>query len=100
MIAPGDRTGLPFWAASSTSSWALAAHDPLARHPCNGYDPAVIVSFGDAATEALYHGSADRRTRRFPRDIVKACLRKLDMLAAAVTLDDLRAPPGNRLEAL
>ena len=60
----------------------------------------MIVSFGDAATEALYHGSADRRTRRFPRDIVKTSLRKLDMLAAAVTLGDLRAPPGNRLEAL
>lgn len=60
----------------------------------------VIVSLGDPATEALYHGSADRRTRRFPRDIVKASLRKLDMLAAAVTLGDLRVPPGNRLEAL
>jgi len=60
----------------------------------------VIVSFGDPATEALYHGVADRRTRRFPRDIVKTSLRKLDMLAAAVKLDDLRVPPGNRLEAL
>ena len=60
----------------------------------------MIVSFGDAATEALYHGAADRRTRRFPRDIVKTSLRKLDMLDAAVVLEDLRAPPGNRLEAL
>ena len=60
----------------------------------------MIVSFGDPATEALYHGSADRRTRRFPRDIVKASFRKLDMLAAAATLEDLRVPPGNRLEAL
>ena len=60
----------------------------------------MIVSFGDPATEALYHGTADRRTRRFPPDIVKASLRKLDMLAAAVLLDDMRAPPGNRLESL
>lgn len=60
----------------------------------------MIVSFGDPATEALYHGSADRRTRRFPQGIVKASLRKLDMLAAAVQLQDLRVPPGNRLEAL
>jgi proteic killer suppression protein len=60
----------------------------------------VIASFGDAATEALYHGSADRRTRRYPRDVLKTALRKLDMLAAATTLEDLRAPPGNRLEAL
>lgn len=60
----------------------------------------MIASFGDPATEALYHGAADRRTRRFPPDIVKASLRKLDMLDAAVTLEDLRVPPGNRLEAL
>jgi proteic killer suppression protein len=60
----------------------------------------VIVSFGDAATEALYHGSPDRRARRIPPDVVKSTLRKLDMLAAAVVLEDLRVPPGNRLEAL
>ena len=33
-------------------------------------------------------------------DIVKTSLRKLDMLAAAVVLEDQRVPPGNRLEAL
>lgn len=60
----------------------------------------MIVSFGDPPTEALYHGVSDRRTRRFPRDIVKASLRKLDMLEAAVVLEDLRVPPGNRLETL
>ncbi len=60
----------------------------------------MIVSFGDPATEALYHGTADRRTRRFPRDIMKTAHRKLDMLAAAAVLGDLRVPPGNRLEAL
>ena len=57
----------------------------------------MIVSFGDPATEALYHGTRDRRTRRFPRNIVKAAHRKLDMLAAAAVLEDLRVPPGNRL---
>ena len=60
----------------------------------------MIVSFGDPATESLYHGTADRRTRHFPRDVVKTSLRKLDMLEAAVILEDLRVPPGNRLEAL
>jgi len=60
----------------------------------------VIVSFADPATEALYHDPTDRRARRFPRDIVPAALRKLDMLHAANVLLDLRAPPGNRLEAL
>jgi len=57
----------------------------------------VIVSFGDPETEALYHGG---RSRRFPPDITKTALRKLDMIEAAQDLRDLRAPPGNRLEAL
>lgn len=60
----------------------------------------MIVSFADFATEALYHDQNDRRARRFPRNIVPAALRKLDMLEAAHTLVDLRVPPGNRLEAL
>ena len=32
--------------------------------------------------------------------MLRTALRKLDMLAAAMTLEDLRVPPGNRLEAL
>lgn len=60
----------------------------------------MIVSFADTATEALYHDPSDRRAQRFPRDVVAVALRKLDMLDAAHMLLDLRAPPGNRLEAL
>ena len=82
-----------------------AARDHLRGAPLHGIHATpilvtVIVSFGDAATEALYHGTADRRTRRFPADILKASLRKLDMLDAAAVLEDLRVLPGNRLEAL
>lgn len=60
----------------------------------------MIVSFGDATTEALFHGRPDARLRRIPHDIRPAALRKLDMLNAAKELADPRAPPGNRLEAL
>ena len=60
----------------------------------------MIVSFGDSATKLLYHGEAGRSIRGLPGDIRRTALRKLDMLAAAVDLKDLRAPPGNRLEAL
>ena len=60
----------------------------------------MIVSFGDPATEDLYHGRPTARARRFPPNIVPAALRKLDMLARAYALIDLRAPPGNRLEPL
>jgi toxin HigB-1 len=54
-------------------------------------------------------GFSDRRTERFFRDgscpapwraFRAVAARKLDMLDAAVRLDDLRSPPGNRLEAL
>lgn len=36
----------------------------------------------------------------FPADILRTVHRKLAMLDAAATLDDLRVPPANRLEAL
>jgi proteic killer suppression protein len=60
----------------------------------------VIVSFGDRATEALFHGEGGKGVRRLPRDIHATAQRKLDLLNAATALLDLRAPPGNRLEAL
>lgn len=60
----------------------------------------MIVSFGDTATEDLYHGRQSSRIRRFPKSIIAAALRKLDMLRAARQLQDLRSPPGNRLEVL
>jgi proteic killer suppression protein len=60
----------------------------------------MIRSFGDAATEDLYHGRQTGRVKRFPASLVPAALRKMDMLNAAVELTDLKVPPGNRLEAL
>lgn len=60
----------------------------------------MIASFADRATEALFHGLRGRSARRFPPSIAAVALRKLDFLNSAITLDDLRAPPGNRLEAL
>jgi proteic killer suppression protein len=60
----------------------------------------VIVSFGDAPTGDLFHGRQTARTRRIPAFVVGVALRKLDILNAAARLDDLRMPPGNRLEAL
>jgi toxin HigB-1 len=60
----------------------------------------MIVSFGDDATEDLYRGRTTHRVRRFPPVIIRTALRKLDMLNAADRINDLREPPGNRLEAL
>jgi len=60
----------------------------------------LIVSFGDRATEDLFHGRRASRTRRFPSDVAKVAVRKMDMIDSAARLSDLRSPPGNRLEAL
>ena len=60
----------------------------------------MILSFADDATEDLFHGRPTKRTRGFHPDLKRAALRKLDMLNAAHRLEDLRSPPGNRLEVL
>ena len=60
----------------------------------------MIASFGDGATEDLYHGRPTSRAKRFPRDVAEAALIKMDMLNGAASMLDLRSPPGNRLEAL
>jgi proteic killer suppression protein len=60
----------------------------------------AIRSFGDNATADLFHGKNTSRARRFPQSIVSNALRKLDVLNAAHKVDDLRSPPGNRLEIM
>jgi len=60
----------------------------------------MIVSFGDRATEDLYHNRPTSRARRFPQDIVDLALVKMDLLNGASDVLDLRSPPGNRLDAL
>ena len=60
----------------------------------------MIKSFGDRGTEDLYHGRNTSRPRSFPANIVNSALRKLDVIDSAGDVQDLRAPPGNRLEAL
>lgn len=56
----------------------------------------MIRTFADKDTEALFNGV---RVRRFV-NILAPARRKLEYLDAAASLDDLCAPPGNRLEAL
>jgi toxin HigB-1 len=57
----------------------------------------VIKSFKDKATEAVFN---DEIRKGFPADLFKVIRRKLMLLDAAEALDDLKAPPGDRLEAL
>lgn len=60
----------------------------------------MIQSFGDKLTEDLYHGESSSKTRKLPPDLKSLALRKLDLINAAHTAQDLRVPPGNRLELL
>lgn len=57
----------------------------------------MIMSFSNEAAQSAW----DRRFRKgVPNDIMKVANRKLTQLNGAVSLDDLRVPPGNRLESL
>jgi len=57
----------------------------------------VIKSFKDSETERI---SRRQRSRKLPSGIQQVALRKLRMLNNAVSLNDLRIPPANRLEKL
>lgn len=61
----------------------------------------MIISFGNKGTEDVFDGSDSKEARKScPTDIIAVARRKLDQLNGAVSVNDLRIPPGNRLEAL
>ena len=61
----------------------------------------MIRSFGDVGTEDIFNGRNTKAARRScPRNLRQVAVRKLEQLDSAESLDDLRVPPGNRLEAL
>lgn len=57
----------------------------------------MIKSFKDADTEKIFKGT---KSLKFPVSIQNVARRKLRMIDAAKILEDLRIPPGNRLESL
>jgi proteic killer suppression protein len=57
----------------------------------------MIRAFADKRTRMVFAGESPKG---FPSNILKVARRKLKMVDAAVLLTDLRAPPGNQLEAL
>jgi toxin HigB-1 len=60
----------------------------------------MIKSFKGKATADLFDGILSKDSRRIPQNLHPVALRKLDMIEAAIALNDLRVPPGNHLEAL
>lgn len=57
----------------------------------------MIRSFSCKDTEKIWNG---HKTRAFPGDIQNRAIIKLRLIDAALTPEDLKSPPGNRLEAL
>ena len=57
----------------------------------------LIKTFACKETKKIWNG---QRSSKLPGDIQNRALRKLRQLDAALTLEDLRNPPGNRLESL
>ena len=68
----------------------LASRDVLHFH-------CVIKTFADRHTEELYSSGY---SRRFPPDISRRAVRKLEYVDLATGLDDLKVPPSNRLHEL
>ncbi len=61
----------------------------------------MISGFRDRATEDIFHGRATRAARKaLPVNLWKVAGRKLDQLDSAGRMEDLKVPPGNRLESL
>jgi toxin HigB-1 len=57
----------------------------------------MIVSYLSKETEKIFNGEV---SRNYSGDIQRTALRKLLLIDAATSINDLRSPPGNRLEKL
>ena len=61
----------------------------------------MIRSFKTQGTEDIFDGANTKMARNScPKSIWNVAARKLEQIDSAATLDDLKVPPGNRLEAL
>lgn len=60
----------------------------------------MIMNFASDMACDIYDGNSTKAARCFPRQLWKVAQRKLDMIQAAIVINDLRIPPGNRLESL
>ena len=109
----GDGEDMPIAGGNVHAGFAKATGDRISRRNCYHsairrgtsplevyrfpiYHESMIKTFRCTETQSLFNGA---RVRRFV-NIEAVARRKLEVLAAAKKLEDLRSPPGNRLEAL
>ena len=57
----------------------------------------MIKSFADKETQNLFNLG---KSRKLPPDLIKRAIRRLEYIHYAITLNDLKVPPSNRLHAL
>jgi len=61
----------------------------------------MIVSFKNQATEDIFNGKSSKSARKLcPQSLWKVAMRKLDQLDSVLNIEELKVPPGNRLESL
>jgi proteic killer suppression protein len=61
----------------------------------------MIISFRDVGTDDVFNGRNTQTARKVcPQNLWRIAVRKLDQLDSAESLEELRIPPGNRLEPL
>ena len=61
----------------------------------------MIINFKDRATEDIFNGIANKAAMKAcPKKLWRIAVRKLDQLDSVSSMDELRIPPGNKLEAL
>jgi proteic killer suppression protein len=61
----------------------------------------MIKSFASAGTEDIFNGRNTKDARKAcPRELWRVAVRKLEQLDSVSLIEELRIPPGNRLEAL
>lgn len=83
----------------SALSWEAETHVDVAWYPC--YRFTMIISFKDKGTEDIFNGVASKAARKIcPQALWRIASRKLELLDSVEQRDELKVPPGNRLEAL
>ncbi len=60
----------------------------------------MIRTIGNVTTQDIFDGENSKAARKLPRELHGKARRLLDLINSAIRIDDLRIPPGNRLEAL
>jgi toxin HigB-1 len=61
----------------------------------------MIISFQNQGTQDVFNGESTKESRKVcPASILRVAMRKLDQINMAISLNDLRVPPNNKLELL